>query len=242
MSSSTVKPWRLEWTPERVRVFWDWYADHPTLQAEYCSKSLVHSMLDQMEKYIGMRGTFVDFGSGPGFVTEALLRRGIQTYAFDSSHTSVAALHARLGGQPGLLGAAVSEGRMPLADDSADAVLLIETIEHLDAATGQSLLGEARRVLRRGGHVVITTPHEENLRESEIICPNCHCVFHRMQHLRTFGVALLAATVEEAGFRTVVCRGTYFSPFRGLHRALELVRRRVERIANPHLLYIGQRV
>ena len=30
MSSSTVKPWRLEWTPERVRVFWDWYADHPT--------------------------------------------------------------------------------------------------------------------------------------------------------------------------------------------------------------------
>src|SRR5438552_16902639 len=115
MSSPPPKPWLLQWTPDQVRAFWDWYAYHPTLQSEYCSKFLGHSMLDEIGRHIPMTGTFVDLGAGPGFVTETLLARGIKTYAFDSSPKSVEALRARFGSHPNLLGTAVSEeGRMPM--------------------------------------------------------------------------------------------------------------------------------
>jgi SAM-dependent methyltransferase len=198
-------------------------------------------MLDEMSRHIPMTGIFVDLGAGPGFVTERLLAHGIKTYAFDSSPKSVEALRVRFGAHPNLLGAGVSEGVIPLDDGAADAVLLIETIEHVDEVDGQSLLGEVSRVLHPGGYVVMTTPHREDLGLSEVFCPNCQCVFHRMQHLRSFGTAELSRTAERAHFQTVTCRSTYFSPLRGLHRALERIRRRVERIPDPHLLYIGQR-
>ena len=48
------------------------------------------------------------------------------------------------------------------------------------------LLEEVRRVLRPGGHVIMTTPHREDMGKNEVLCPNCRCVFHRMQHLRSF--------------------------------------------------------
>ena len=242
MSWSPAKPWRLEWTPDRIRAFWDWYCEHPALQSEYCSNSLGDSMLDQMGKRIRMSGTFVDLGAGPGFVTERLLARGINTYAFDSSPRSVESLRARFGSHPFLLGASVSNRRIPLDDGTADVVLLIETIEHLEEGDGRLLLEEVRRVLRPDGHVIMTTPHREDMGKSEVLCPNCGCIFHRMQHLRSFGVVDLKATAERALFQTVVCRATYFSPYHGLHRRLERIRRRIERLSNPHLLYIGQRV
>ena len=236
-----MRPWRLEWTPEQVRAFWDWYAEHPSLQSEYCSRFVGHSMLDEIARHIPMSGTVVDLGAGPGFVTEQLLARGIKTYAFDSSRKSVEALQERFGAHPNLLGAAVAEDGIPLADGVADAVLLVETIEHVDEIGGQSLLREVRRVLRPGGYVAMTTPHREDLSRSEIVCPNCQCVFHRMQHLRSFGPAELSATAEKAHFRRILCRATYFSSYQGLHRTLERVRRKLEGSADPHLLFIGQR-
>jgi len=47
--------------------------------------------------------------------------------------------------------------------------------------------------------------------------------------------------MTEAGFRTLRCEATYFSLLRGLHASLERVRRRIERLPNPHLLYIGRK-
>lgn len=241
MPSPTVKPWPLRWTPEHIQRFWDWYTQNQALRSEYLSRVLGHSLLDEVSKHINMSGILVDLGAGPGFLTERLLVRGIRTYAFDSSPKSIDALRERLGSHPLLLGASVSTTRIPLGDGVADVVLLVETMEHIDESDSQSLLGEVRRVLRPGGFVVMTTPHREELGKSEVLCPHCGCVFHRMQHLRSFGAEELAATAERAEFRTVVCRSTYFSSYHGLHRMLEKLRRRVERLANPHLLYIGQR-
>lgn len=46
---------------------------------------------------------------------------------------------------------------LPVADDSVDAVLLLDVIEHLDAP--EQALAEAHRVLRPGGALVVSVPH-----------------------------------------------------------------------------------
>ncbi len=51
---------------------------------------------------------------------------------------------------------AAVEGALPFADDSFDAVLAFEVIEHVDDDTG--LLGEMARVSRPGGVLILSTP------------------------------------------------------------------------------------
>ncbi len=63
------------------------------------------------------------------------------------------ARHASVGGTRFAVGSAV---RLPLADDSRDVVLLLETIEHV--AEPAAVLAECRRVLRPGGRIVVTFP------------------------------------------------------------------------------------
>lgn len=50
---------------------------------------------------------------------------------------------------------------IPLEDDSVDAVVSFETIEHLDAEQQEPFLREIRRVLRPGGIAIISSPNRE---------------------------------------------------------------------------------
>lgn len=239
--SRDVEPWKLQWTPELIERFWNWYATHPGAEANYFSRRVGHSVLREITRNVPLAGLVVDLGSGRGYMVEQLLQRGVRTMAIDNSTKSVEELEARFGGRAGFEGARRSEGRIPMEDGTADVVLFLETIEHVDASLLTSILGDIRRVLRPGGVVVVTTPHDEDLAAEEVFCPNCACVFHRMQHLRASTVKSLESAMTASGFSTITCRATYFSHHHGLHASLERVRRRIEQIPDPHLLYIGRK-
>lgn len=51
---------------------------------------------------------------------------------------------------------------LPVADDTADAVLLLDVIEHI--AEPERTIGQAARVLRPGGVLIVTVPHRGTLR------------------------------------------------------------------------------
>jgi len=56
---------------------------------------------------------------------------------------------------------ALADGRaLPFADETFDAVVLLEVIEHVPANTEPQLLTEAHRVLRAGGFVLLSTPNQ----------------------------------------------------------------------------------
>ncbi len=57
----------------------------------------------------------------------------------------------------------VKEGALPFEDASFDAVTLIELVEHLPRPAIEGLLREARRVLRPGGKLILTTPNYASL-------------------------------------------------------------------------------
>ncbi|HTK74730.1 MAG TPA: class I SAM-dependent methyltransferase [Gemmataceae bacterium] len=49
--------------------------------------------------------------------------------------------------------------RIPFADESFDFATCIEVLEHVPAALRRAAFREARRVLRPGGRLILTTPH-----------------------------------------------------------------------------------
>lgn len=236
------RPWRLNWTPEQIERFWNWWGSNPALLKHYFAKRNGGAVLDQIRRHVRFTGTVIDLGAGPGYIVDLLVRRGVKTLAVDTSRESLAALNQRMEGFPDFLGTRLSQSdQVPVNDDQADAVLLIETIEHLGDETLRSIVAETYRIIKPGGWLAITTPHDENLAELETICPNCGCVYHSYQHVRTWSPQLLQKYMSQIGFREIVCKPTLFSSLPVVFRPLHRLAYYVFRAKLPHLLYIGQK-
>jgi SAM-dependent methyltransferase len=234
-----MEPWEIEWTPETVARFWDLYSRRDDFADRYFSRRCGWSIVDQVARFLD--SPVVEIGAGPGYLTSRLLERGFESIALDTSAEAVNMLLSRFGSVPGFLGAHKIVNALPVDNDYAGSVILCETLEHLSNDIASQLLSETRRVLRLGGRVVITTPNAEHLGDAYVICPNCACVFHPVQHMQSFSKTTIRTMMERADFRTVLCRPTYFSQHAGLRARLERVRRFAQSYPKPHLLYIGEK-
>lgn len=235
-------PWKLRWTPAHVERFWNWWGTHPQASEQYFSRLYGESILDDVERRVPLRGVVMDFGAGPGYLTEKLLARGARVYSVEFSPESAAALERRLAGRPGFLGArAASLDRIPYDDASADLAILVEVVEHLDDAILTGALREVTRVLKPGGHLVVTTPNQEDLASAEILCPDCGCVYHRVQHVRTWSAESLTRAIEPHGYDTVASQPTKFARKGGWLSVTRRKLRELRRRPAPHLFYLGRK-
>lgn len=100
------------------------------------------------------RGSLVDLGAGQGAFSAWSDQAGFPTTAVDINRGNY------LSESVGFVQADINQP-LPLKSDSADVVVALEVIEHLENA--YALLREAARVARPGGHVVVSTPNETNL-------------------------------------------------------------------------------
>jgi 2-polyprenyl-6-hydroxyphenyl methylase/3-demethylubiquinone-9 3-methyltransferase len=104
----------------------------------------------------------LDVGCSQGIASILLAREGHRVVGIDREHEAIRAARERLDQEESFVRERVEfrvgEGRaVGFPDGSFDAVLLGEVLEHqLDPG---KLLGEARRVLRPGGRIVVTTPY-----------------------------------------------------------------------------------
>ena len=236
-----VVPHEIEWTPARVERFWNFYSSNTALAGSYFALSAGKSLL----AFIGRRikiGQAIDIGCGAGDLIGYLLEQGHQAIGADSSEASLAKVRTRFEGKPGFGGAVrMVDGRIDLPDSSADTAFILEVVEHMDDETLTSALAEAHRVLRTGGHIVLTTPNEEGLDASRIMCPECGGIFHRVQHVRAWSKNTLARYVEPLGFTTVTCEPTVLSQYQGVMGRLYAIAFRALRGRKPHLIYIGRK-
>ena len=102
-------------------------------------------------------GCVVDIGCGshPLFLLSAPFRRNIGL----DRVTSPAMVEAlRTQGVEMIHHDLEADAALPLADCSADAVTMLAVIEHIPPERRARLLQDARRVLKPGGRVVLTTP------------------------------------------------------------------------------------
>jgi 2-polyprenyl-3-methyl-5-hydroxy-6-metoxy-1,4-benzoquinol methylase len=230
----------LEWTPQQIRQFWDYHSSNPALVGQYFTGTVGRSLLRYVGKHIRI-GTAVDVGCGGGHLMQYLMQGGHDVYGTDQSPVTVQRIIDQFEGKTHFKGATV--GTRDLPDAAADTVFMVEVIEHLDERALNDALEEARRVIKPGGHLVLTTPNEENLEASKIMCPNCLAVFHQVQHVRSWSAGSLAQRISAEGFEARISRPIALTRYNGMldaaYRQFYYLRRQGHR---PNLIYIGTRL
>lgn len=223
----------IDWTPERIGRFWDFMAATPGFESLYFARQVGSALIRYVRRKIRIGGA-VDIGCGRGDLISVLLANGFEAYGVDQSQASVDVVNTRFEGNSRFHGALVGTA---LPDAVADTAFMLEVVEHMDDEALTTALGEAHRMLKDGGHLVITTPNDEDLQAAKRMCPECGAVFHQMQHVRSWNADTLSTFVAKAGFERVSAHAVLLSPYSGLLGLAHKIR--YMKAKRPNLIYIG---
>jgi SAM-dependent methyltransferase len=125
---------------------------------------------------------------------------------------------AKRGVELSIVNASVHDTGLP--DASFDLAILAETLEHVPDEIERATLTEARRLLKRGGHLLISVPNRNDLFERYMTWRRGFFEEHP-QHLRDYTPESLRPLVEQAGFTIV--RALRVPPERSDSRAARLI-------------------
>ena len=144
---------------------------------------------------LGRPGSALDLGCGDCRLTAELAAGDV--VAADVSQVALERAERRLPGTRTLRLA--PDEPLPLGDGSFELVLCAETIEHVRDV--QLLLSEARRVLRPGGRLAITTPAHSRLTGLDVLLRGFERRFDPLSpHLRFLTRRSLASLLDTLGF------------------------------------------
>jgi 2-polyprenyl-3-methyl-5-hydroxy-6-metoxy-1,4-benzoquinol methylase len=237
--SSTRYP-TLRWTPEMISRFWDWQSQYPET---YFTYQFGAAIVRALRSHLIGRERVLDFGCGVGFLLPHLCRYASKVYGADLSQESIERANARLDGTVGFEGAFLISD---LAQRAAtfDAIFVVEVIEHLYDRELDTALGTIRRMLSPSGIAIFTTPNEENLEASMILCPATGEVFHRWQHVRSWNAASLAERLRAGRFEVVYVLETNLS-LQHPRTPVDYLKKVAKRLlygrpGNPHLICVAK--
>ncbi len=161
-----------------------------------------------------MEGKALDYGCGLGYLIQELLSRGLECSGAEFSIESVELVNRKFHGHPKWKGATlVSALPTPFAAAEFDVITCTETLEHLSDELLPGVVSEMYRLLKPGGLVMFTTPHDEDLELAMAYCPFCEAEFHKVQHLRSFTLESMEQLLRSHGFEVLFCRNVDFREF-----------------------------
>jgi len=159
----------------------------------------------------------LDVGCGEGCFAAELARAGLQVVAVDVAEEPLRRARAR---HPELdLRLIDGEGKWELPDASFDVLWAGEVLEHV--ADTAAWLSEARRVLRSGASLLLSTPAHEPLALLHLALSRRAFARHfdpRGDHLRFYARETLTPLLEDFGFHEVEVRAAGGPP--GVRRVL----------------------
>lgn len=210
-------PHPVQWSPQKIARVWQYYSGHADHQAQYFSFQAAKILCKYVRRKVNLRKKrqVIDFGCGPGYLLQELIRQsraGQQFIGLDYSKTAVEETLQKLSDKKSFGGAYWIEALpSPLQGACADLVFFLEVIEHLDNDALNDVLQEIDRLLKPKGLIIVTTPNAENLQANTVICPECGSIFHRRQHLRSWDKHKLLDTMSKAGYECVHIAETNFT-------------------------------
>ena len=142
----------------------------------------------------------LDLGCGAGRFIAALQDAGAAPVGVELAE---AALERARRNVPGAeLHRLAADGAIPLEDASVDLVWCSEVLEHVPDTAG--LLSEARRVLRTGGRLLVTTPSHDLPRRGLLALTRFDAHFDPLgQHVRFYSRRSLARVLGDFAFEDV---------------------------------------
>lgn len=195
----------IDWNDVKAARLWDYYSQHSPYKDVYFSKVCGENILSLLPS-TKAKARVLDFGCGPGFMIDHIKRRHLpwRYYGVEFSSSAAAAALERA-----RTSAFVEEikriDKLPLDYEESffDLIMLIEIVEHLEEGRLFATLNELCRLLRPGGRLCVSTPCEEDLDQSRILCPECGAKYHLFQHLRSWSEASLNDCMSRFSFRLV---------------------------------------
>lgn len=238
----------VSWTNEKVSRFWN-FENNRVNQENWFTFQVGDGIWNFTNKFLkATKNTkILDYGAGKGLLSKIILEKTPAVVdCTEFSGDGLKNIVLNLGGYPNF-GKAILIEALPceILENSYDIIFFTEAIEHLTEEYFLSTLNEFSRILKPGGTVVITTPNDEELELSNVCCPDCGAIFHRMQHMRSLNKISLSSLMEGIGFSTEYCDAINFWHFKDkikfstkifnflLYKVLR------KRIKQPHLVYIG---
>ncbi|HVR30445.1 MAG TPA: class I SAM-dependent methyltransferase [Thermoanaerobaculia bacterium] len=178
----------------------------------------------------------LDVGCGSGVFAAAMASRGAEVEAIDANDDAIAYAR-RTFERPGLRFACGLLEDLDFPPASFDRAVCLEVIEHIEVERTRRLLGHLRRIVRRGGALLVTTPNYRGLWPlvewgADRFSGAAH--MGGVQHVTRFHRSRIARLLAEEGFRVEAIR-TYctLAPFaaalsRRLASACDGVERRID--------------
>jgi 2-polyprenyl-3-methyl-5-hydroxy-6-metoxy-1,4-benzoquinol methylase len=229
----------IEWDDEKVSRLWDYYSKTKPYSSMYFSKVFGSHLLKESSLPLRESISVLDFGCGPGFIWEHINSNVIRWLytGVDFSHVSIETLTKKAGEHEQFCGGYhVAKLPLSMSPDSFDAILLFEVVEHLNDAQLDATLREVSRLVKPGGKVVVSTPNEENLSDSEKFCPECGATFHEWQHVRSWSVSSLEMCFAKYGFNMCNVKTLDFAA-QGRHRVVNLFKKSLRiKVNEPHMI------
>lgn len=140
---------------DAVTGYGQWSAtyDEPRNSLFDCDEPIVHEILDALPA-----GSALDAACGTGRFAEYLAARGHQVLGVDCSRDMLDRARARVPQAAFLVG---ELHQLPLHDDAVDIIVCGLALAHVPSLG--PVMAELARVLRPGGHVVISDTHHERI-------------------------------------------------------------------------------
>jgi SAM-dependent methyltransferase len=162
-------------------------------------------------EHVAVGERVLDVGCGEGWFASELTRAGVHVVGIDVAEEPLRRARER---DPGLdLRIVGADGPWPVEDASFEVVWAGETIEHVHDTAGW--LSRARRVLRPGGRLLLSTPAHGRLRMLALALSRRAFEAHfdpRADHLRFYTRSSLTQLLGEFGFQEVSVRAAAGAP------------------------------
>ena len=225
----------LEWTDELVSSIWEYYSTRPEV---YFTNQFGDQILKQTCRFLPHNPVICDYGCGSGFLLKRIVEHN-KASGVDYTRANLKKTAEIIGKHQNLEGLHhISETEK--LNGTFDVIYFVETIEHLLDHHITQTMEKMHNLLKPGGVIICTTPHDEDLSEQEVYYPTTRKTFHRYQHVRSFTKDNLRKDFEDHGFEHLVSFGTDFT-VRGLRQQLKTRLRELLGRKNPHLVCIVRR-
>ena len=238
---------KVEWDDEKVKRFWDFHYHYEPFEQLWFTRAVGRQIIQFASRFVKIEGSILDYGIGKGHLTNYLLENSkLDIFGCDFSNETVINTDRQFGERSNFKGCIlVKEFPSNFSENQFDLVFLVEAIEHLTDNYLVTTLAEINRILKPGGSIVVTTPNEEILEHQNVVCPDCGCVFHRVQHVRDFESKSLDRLMKAQNFDRLYCDAIDLTDLEKSFpvRVVKNVLRRMKgkSYKAPHLIYIGKK-